>query len=172
MVGAIRVLILLFIILTISLILLSSTKAGKFGIEVQDVEINPAVAIIGDLVRIKLNIINTERNNINCKITAFCGDSALDTVETKVGWLSSIPLSFELDTGCMSSGVYSIEAIVEADSGQQKLFSLGYFSADEKLTINEGIPIEEAEPSLDESGEAESTKNTFVSTNSTSFNWE
>jgi hypothetical protein len=92
MVGSIRVLILLFVLLTISLILLSDAKAGKFGLEVQDVEINPAVAIVGDLVSINLNIINTERNNINCRVTAFCGDSTLDTIETKVGGLSSIPL--------------------------------------------------------------------------------
>jgi hypothetical protein len=147
-------------------------------------EINPAVAVIGERVSIKFNVINTERNNINCGVAAFCGDSALDIREIKVGGLSSIPLLFELDTSSMATGFYSIETIVETDSGQQKLFSLGGISVDEEPLIDGGIPIEEAEPTIDqiqdideeplidENGEAESTKNTFVSTNSTSFNWE
>lgn len=154
-----RFLIVLFVVFSISLALLNIVKAGKFGLAVQDTEINPAVAEIGEPVSVKTNLMNTERNNVNCKVTAFCGDCSMDTREIRVGGNSSVPLSFEVDTGCMASGVYSIEVLVETDSSQQQIFNLGSLTIEEASpTIDADNPIEIADPTIDRITSIEETE--------------
>ncbi len=98
----------------------------------------------------------------------------------------------------MSSGIYSIEVLVETYSSQQEIFNLGSIIIEEASpTINEDIPIEIAEPTIDRTvsieetepaleedlievseptiediEETELTKYTFASNSSTTFSWQ
>lgn len=111
-------------ILTFTL-LLKIVKAEPFGLTVQNVEINPTVAKIGELVSINMRIKNTG-DNTSCNVTAFCGDCLVGVQEiSAIAKGSVISLSFKLNTSVMASGIYSIEALIEKPSGEQKIFNLG-----------------------------------------------
>ena len=110
---------------------LKSVRGESFGLLVQNVEISPAVAKIGELVRIQVTIKNVGKNAVSCNVTAFCGDCIVGTQEVDIDSKTSVPLFFELNTSSMSAGVYSIEVLVEKPPGQQKIFDLGTIPIDQ-----------------------------------------
>ncbi|MEM2971290.1 MAG: CARDB domain-containing protein [Candidatus Bathyarchaeia archaeon] len=106
-------------------LILKIVKAEPFGLTVQNVEINPTVAKIGEIVNINMRIKNTG-NNTSCNVTAFCGDCLVGVQEISAIAKGSVAsLSFKLNTSIMASGIYSIEALIEKPSGEQKIFDLG-----------------------------------------------
>lgn len=105
---------------------LKSVRAESFGLVVQDVEISPVVAKIGEPVGIGVTIKNIRKNTTSCNVTVFCGDCVVEEVqEIMVDSQTSVPLFFELNTSLMSAGVYSIGILVEETSGQEKISDLG-----------------------------------------------
>ena len=116
----------------VALFFLKGVRADISGLLVQNAEINPAVAEIGEHVSVKMKIRNIQRNDKCCNVTLFCGDCVVETKKVNIAHQSSVPMCFELNTSLMSTGVYSIEVLIEEPSGQQKIFDLG------------SIPIEEA----------------------------
>lgn len=106
--------------------LLHNVRAEPFLLGVQDVEIAPAVAKIGELVRFNMNIKNNGKNTTSCNVTTYCGDCVVGIQEIPtIAPQASIPLSFLLNTSNLSSGVYSLEVLIEKPSGSQKIFDLG-----------------------------------------------
>ena len=111
---------------------LHSVKGEFFGLVVQDAEISPAVAKIGELVNIDVTIKNVGRNATRCNVTAFCGDCVVEGIqEVTIASQTSVPLFFELNTSYLSTGVYSIEILVEEKSGQQKIFDCGIITIEQ-----------------------------------------
>jgi hypothetical protein len=139
----IRIFVLMVALLSFSLFFPMVAKADNFGLLVQHVEINPKVAELGETVSIEFDIKNTEKNITSCTVSAFCRDCILETQEITVGAKSSTTLFFELDTSCMGTGVYSIEALIEIPSGGQKTFNLGSIPIEENNTTEEDMPVDE-----------------------------
>lgn len=138
-----RVFVLMVALLSFSLLFPMVAKADNFGLLVQHVEINPKVAELGETVGIEFDIKSTEKNITSCTVSAFCGDRILGTQEITVGAKSSITLFFELDTSCMGTGVYSIEALIEISSSGQKTFNLGNIPIEENNTTEEDMQVDE-----------------------------
>ncbi len=152
---------LLVCLLVVGLFFLKGAKADVSGLLVQNTEITPAVAEIGEHVSIKIMIRNIQRNDTFCNVTLFCGDCVVGTKKINIPHQSSVPVCFTLKTGSMSAGVFSIELLVEEPSGQQKTFYLG------------SIPMEEAgatapdvvEPEPNEASDLEASGSSY-------FNWQ
>ena len=128
---------------------LKSVRGEPFGLVVQNAEISPAVAKIGELVGIGVTIKNVGKNAVRCNVTLFCGDCIVGIQEVDIDSKTSVPLFFELNTSFISAGVYSIEVLVEKPSGQQKIFDLGTIPIDQNDLIApdgtepETIPIDQ-----------------------------
>lgn len=128
---------------------LSSVRGESFGLVVQDVEISPVVAKIGELVGIGVTIKNVGKNATRCNVTVFCGDSVVEGVqEIMVDSQTPVPLFFELNTSSMSAGVYSIEILVEETSGQQKIFDLGIITIEQDDLTNADVKLHACLPYL------------------------
>jgi hypothetical protein len=148
-------------LVAVALLFLKGVRADASGLLVQNVEINPAVAEIGEHVSVKMTIRNTQRNDTCCNVTLCCGDCVVGTKKINIARQSSVPISFKLNTSLMSTGVYSIELIVEDPSGQQKIFDLG------------SIPIEEEDATAPDVTEPEPNDVVDLEPKSaTYFNWQ
>lgn len=123
---------------------LHSVRADSFGLIVQDTEIVPAVAKVGELVNVNVTIKNVGKNTTSCNVTTFCGDCVVGIRETfTVASQASVPLSFKLETSNLSTGNYSIEALIKKSSGEQKIFDLGNLTIEQDAPT---IPEEVTEP--------------------------
>ena len=99
---------------------------------VQDAEIAPAVAKIGEPVSIGVTIKNVGKNATRCNVTAYCGDCVVEgTQEVTIASQTSVPLFFRLNTSYLSTGVYSVEILVEKESGNQKIFDCGVITIEQ-----------------------------------------
>ena len=113
-------------LLSISLFLpISFAGSGDFGLLIQNIDINPKSAILGDTITIKFNIKNNDNNTVSCLVTSYCGGSCIDTQEVTTSSRSEGPLFFKLSTTTLNAGNYSIESLIQTSAGQQKTFNLG-----------------------------------------------
>ena len=148
-------------LLAVAFFFLKGARADVSGLLMQNTEINPAVAQIGEHVSIKLTMRNVQRNDTCCNVTLFCGDCIVDTKKINIPKQSSVPMCFGLNTSSMSAGVYSIEVLVEEPSGQQKIFYVG------------SIPIEEAGATTPEATEPEPNEAADLEPSGAAyFNWQ
>lgn len=131
--------ILLIGVLTLAFFLKSAR--AESGLVVQDAEIVPAVAKVGELVSIGMSIKNVGKNTMSCNVTTFCGDCIVGIQEiSTIAPKASIPLSFQLNTSNLSTGVYSIEVLIENPSGQQQIYDLGTITIEQDaLTTPEDV---------------------------------
>lgn len=165
MLGMLRVsmgyLVFLLGLVAVALFFLKGARADISGLLVQNVEINPAVAEIGEHVSVKMTIRNNQRNDMCCNVTLCCGDCVVGTKKLNIVHKSSVPVSFKLNTSLMSTGVYSIELLIEDSSGQQKIFDLGVIPIEEADATAPAVP----EPEPDDVTELEPKGATY-------FNWQ
>ena len=116
------ILVFLFSIMLFSPLVFASSN---YNLVVLGIEINPNPAKLGQIVVIRFNVKNNEQNSTLCKVTANCGEYILGTQEINIGPRSETPVSFNLNTTTLNTGVYKIETLIEGPSGGQEIFNLG-----------------------------------------------
>lgn len=149
----------------------NSVRGEPFGLVMQDAEVSPRIAKIGEIVSIGVTTKNVGNNATRCNVTAFCGDCIVGVQEINVVAKSSLPLIFQFNTSLISAGVYSIEILVEKPSGQQKIFDLGTITLDQDgLTPPDvpeppTIPIDQPDLTIPDGMEPKPSPTTPVSSN-------
>ena len=118
--------ILLLLILVIISSNLNCAMGRNDGLLMQNKDISPAVATIGQTVEVSVNIRNNGKNNTVCNIKAYVGGLVVEErKEVVIPPQATIPMLFTFNTSSLTQGKYPIEAIVEEPSSQQTIFDLG-----------------------------------------------
>lgn len=104
-----------------------SSGASTQKIIVQNIELSPKVANIGENVRVKANIRNTGKNSTTFNVKAFVGASAVEEFkDVTISPQDTFSLMFTVNTSSLSEGKYPVEILVEESAiEQQKVFDLG-----------------------------------------------
>ena len=99
---------------------------GTDKLLVQNVEISPRVATIGESVRIKANMRNTGRSTIKCDAKAFVGESVVEEFKGIIippG--ETFSLMFLVSNSSLKEGTNPVDMIVEEGSSGQSIYDLG-----------------------------------------------
>jgi hypothetical protein len=121
---------------------LDSAGAATNRLVVQNVNISPRFAKIGENVQVKASIRNNEHETKNCHVKTFLGDSVIEEIkEISISPQDTFPLLFTIETSSLTQGEYPIEMVIEEAPNEQSLFSLG------TLTVEQETPVPTSTPS-------------------------
>jgi hypothetical protein len=120
--------------------ILDSARGASDGLVIQNVEISPRVAKIGENVTVNAKIRNTGKNTTNCNITTYVGKSVVEELkEITISPQNTIPLMFTVNTNSLQEGNYAIETIIEQTLNEQAIFDLGTITvAQESYALGQG----------------------------------
>lgn len=107
-----------------SMILVSCVNAQYLKLFVCDIEFNSNEIKIGEEANLRITVKSLSENMESCDVTIFCGGKMLNQQEIYVEPLSSFVLQHNFNTSNMSTGSYSVEALVESQD-QSQMFGLG-----------------------------------------------
>ena len=115
----------LFVIVFISSVL-NIAICGPDRWVVQNKEISPKVAEIGQSVRVSANIRNVGRDKKTCNIRAYVGDCFVEEFKG----ITILPqddygFMFSVNTSSLFEGEYPVEVVIEEESNEQNAFDLG-----------------------------------------------
>lgn len=93
---------------------------------VQNVEISPRVAKVGESVGIKANIKNAGKFTKKCCVRAYVGESVVEEFEgITIPPGDIVPLMFSVNTSSLNEGTNPVGMVIEEESNEQEIFDLG-----------------------------------------------
>jgi len=104
----------LFSVSLFSIILVSSVNAQYLKLFVSYIEFNSNEINIGEEANLRITIKNFSENRESCGVIIYCGGKILNQQQIFVEPLSSFVLQYNFNTSNMSSGTYSIEALIDS----------------------------------------------------------
>ena len=116
----------LLVFFVIAASILDSAMGAPNKLLVQNVDISPRVAKIGESVRIKANMRNVGRSTIKCDAKAFVGESVVEEFKGIIippG--ETFSLMFVVSNSSLKEGTNPVDMIVEEGSSEQSIYDLG-----------------------------------------------
>jgi hypothetical protein len=107
-----------------SIIFISSVNAQYLKLFVSDIEFNSNEIKIREEANLRITIKNLSEKMERCDVTIFCGGKSINQQVISIEPLSYFVVQHNFNTSHMSSGIYSIEALIESQD-QSQLFGLG-----------------------------------------------
>ena len=103
-------------------------------IQVQNVEISPKIAEIGQNVRVTANIRNFGKQKKTCDVKACFGDYVVEELnEITIPPQDNYAFMFSVNTSSLSEGKYPVEVIIEEETNEQNAFDLGIVSVGQEI---------------------------------------
>ncbi len=116
----------LLVFLIIAYSILDSAMGYNDKLVVQNVDISPRIAKIGESVRVKANMRNAGKSTKNCDIKALVCESVVEEFKgIIISPGETVSLLFAVNTSSLNEGSNPVDIIVEDESSQPTIFDLG-----------------------------------------------
>lgn len=124
---------LLFVIIVVSSIL-DCAICQPNKILVNNVEISPKNAEIGQNVRVSAQLKNVGKDKKTCKIKACFGECVVEEFEEiTIPPQDEYDFMFSVNTSSLSEGKYPVEVIVEEETNEQNVYDLGIVDVGQEI---------------------------------------
>ena len=133
--------------LLLTIVIISSILNCAMGhgdrLFIQNRDVYPTVAKIGDIVKVSVNIRNNGEDHKKCNFKAYVRGSVVEErKDIKVLPQTTFPILFTFNTSSLPEGKHPVEAIIEQTSSEQAKFDLGTITVEqEELMQDSAISV-------------------------------